>query len=78
MESARRPPETRYAKSGDIHIAYQVIGNGPLNLVFVPGFVSHIDTQRGGRAARSRGGARHSRADDRAAARGAAGRQLHG
>ena len=43
MESARRPPETRYAKSGDIHIAYQVIGNGPLNLVFVPGFVSHID-----------------------------------
>ena len=38
-----RLPETRYAKSGDIHIAYQVIGNGPLDLVFVPGFISHVD-----------------------------------
>jgi class 3 adenylate cyclase len=37
------PPETRYAKSGDLRIAYQVIGNGPLDLVFVPGFVSNID-----------------------------------
>lgn len=37
------PPETRYAKSGDVHIAYQVIGNGPLDLVFVPGFVSNLD-----------------------------------
>jgi class 3 adenylate cyclase len=36
-------PETRYAKSGDVHIAYQVIGNGPLDLVFVPGFISHVD-----------------------------------
>jgi hypothetical protein len=33
-------PETRYAKSGDTRIAYQVIGNGPLDLVFVPGFIS--------------------------------------
>jgi class 3 adenylate cyclase len=38
-----RLPETRYAKSGDIHIAYQVIGNGPLDLVFVSGFISHVD-----------------------------------
>jgi hypothetical protein len=30
------PPETRYAKSGDIHIAYQVIGHGELDLVFAP------------------------------------------
>jgi class 3 adenylate cyclase len=36
-------PETRYAKSGDVHIAYQVIGNGPFDLVFVPGFISHVD-----------------------------------
>jgi len=36
-------PETRYAKSGDVRIAYQVIGNGPLDLVFVPGFVSNIE-----------------------------------
>src|SRR6266436_5073011 len=36
-------PETRYAKSGDVHIAYQVIGNGPIDLVFVPRFISHVD-----------------------------------
>ena len=36
-------PVTRYAKSGDVHIAYQVTGAGPLDLVFVPGFVSHLE-----------------------------------
>ncbi len=36
-------PETRYASSGDVNIAYQVVGNGPLDLVIVPGFVSHLD-----------------------------------
>jgi class 3 adenylate cyclase len=36
-------PETRYAKSGDLHIAYQVTGNGPLDLVCAPGFVSNLD-----------------------------------
>jgi pimeloyl-ACP methyl ester carboxylesterase len=36
-------PETRYAKSGDVHIAYQVIGTGPFDLVFVPGFVANLD-----------------------------------
>ena len=36
-------PETRYVKSGDVHIAYQVVGNGPLDVVFVPGFVSNIE-----------------------------------
>ena len=36
-------PETHYAKSGDIHIAYQVVGEGPLDLVFVRGFVSHLE-----------------------------------
>jgi len=37
------PPQTRYAKSGDVHIAYQVVGDGPFDLVFVPGWVSHLE-----------------------------------
>lgn len=36
-------PDTKYAKSGDVHIAYQVTGSGPLDLIWVPGFVSHLD-----------------------------------
>jgi pimeloyl-ACP methyl ester carboxylesterase len=36
-------PETRYAKSGDLNIAYQVVGEGPLDLVYVPGWVSNIE-----------------------------------
>jgi pimeloyl-ACP methyl ester carboxylesterase len=36
-------PETRYARSGDVNIAYQVFGQGPLDLVYVPGFVSHVE-----------------------------------
>ena len=36
-------PDTRYAKSGDVHIAYQVFGDGPVNLVVVPGFVSNVE-----------------------------------
>lgn len=36
-------PETHYAWSGDISIAYQVIGEGPVDLVVVPGWVSNID-----------------------------------
>src|SRR4030095_2723919 len=36
-------PETRYAKSGDINIAYQVVGNGPRDLILVPGWVSNIE-----------------------------------
>jgi pimeloyl-ACP methyl ester carboxylesterase/DNA-binding CsgD family transcriptional regulator len=35
--------ETRYAKSGDVNVAYQVIGEGPIDLVLVPGFVSHVE-----------------------------------
>ena len=38
-------PETRYALSGDVHIAYQVIGEGPFDLVFVPGYVTHMELQ---------------------------------
>jgi pimeloyl-ACP methyl ester carboxylesterase/DNA-binding CsgD family transcriptional regulator len=37
------PAETRYARSGDVNIAYQVIGDGDLDLVFVMGWVSHLD-----------------------------------
>jgi pimeloyl-ACP methyl ester carboxylesterase len=36
-------PVTHYAKSGDVSIAYQVFGEGSINLVFVPGFVSNIE-----------------------------------
>ena len=36
-------PKTEYARSGDLHIAYQVVGSGPLDLVYVPGWVSHVD-----------------------------------
>jgi class 3 adenylate cyclase len=36
-------PEIRYAKSGNIRIAYQVTGGGPLDLVFVPGFISNLE-----------------------------------
>jgi pimeloyl-ACP methyl ester carboxylesterase len=36
-------PKTRYARSGDLHIAYQVIGEGARDLVYVPGWVSHVE-----------------------------------
>ncbi len=39
----QRPPETMYARSGDVNIAYQVIGDAPLDLVFVMGWVSHME-----------------------------------
>jgi hypothetical protein len=35
-------PQTRYASSGEVRIAYQVVGNGPIDLVFVPGFISNL------------------------------------
>jgi class 3 adenylate cyclase len=37
-------PSTHYVKSDDVHIAYQVIGEGSFDLLFVPGFVSNIET----------------------------------
>jgi len=36
-------PVTQYARSGDVHIAYQAFGDGPINLVMVPGFVSNVE-----------------------------------
>ena len=36
-------PETRYARSGPVSIAYQLLGDGVVDLVLVPGFVSHVE-----------------------------------
>jgi pimeloyl-ACP methyl ester carboxylesterase len=36
-------PSTHYVKSDDVYIAYQVLGEGPLDLMFVPGFVSNVE-----------------------------------
>ena len=36
-------PETKYTKSGDVNIAYQVFGEGTIDLVRVPGFFSHLE-----------------------------------
>src|SRR5213592_4719519 len=36
-------PETRYTLSGDVNIAYQVVGEGPLDLVFIPGLTHHVE-----------------------------------
>jgi class 3 adenylate cyclase len=36
-------PRTQYAQNGEVNIAYQVHGKGPLDLVVVPGFISHLD-----------------------------------
>jgi len=38
-----KQPEICYARSGDVSIAYQVTGEGPLDLVLVPGFISHLE-----------------------------------
>ena len=45
LGQAMTVPETRYANSGDVRIAYQVVGQGSLDLVFVPGFMSNLDVQ---------------------------------
>lgn len=38
-----QPPETRYARSGELSIAYQVIGEGARDILFIPGFVSNVE-----------------------------------
>jgi pimeloyl-ACP methyl ester carboxylesterase len=35
--------QTRYARSGDLNIAYQVIGDGPFDLVWAPPWISHVE-----------------------------------
>ncbi|QIG92787.1 adenylate/guanylate cyclase domain-containing protein [Bradyrhizobium sp. 6(2017)] len=36
-------PETHYTRSGDLNIAYQVMGDGPIDLIFVPGMITHLE-----------------------------------
>src|SRR5713101_9299930 len=36
-------PKTEYTRSSNLHIAYQVVGQGPLDLVYVPGWISHVE-----------------------------------
>ena len=36
-------PETRYAQSGDVSIAYQVMGSGPIDMIMVPGLFTHVE-----------------------------------
>ncbi|HEX8567911.1 MAG TPA: alpha/beta fold hydrolase [Pyrinomonadaceae bacterium] len=43
LELAPAKPETRYAQNGDVNIAYQVVGDGDLDVVFVMGWVSHLE-----------------------------------
>lgn len=38
-----KSPDTHYARSGDVNIAYQIVGEGPIDLVFVMGWVSHLE-----------------------------------
>lgn len=45
MAKAGAQPTTRYAKSGDVHVAYQVLGAGPPDLVFVPPVAPHLELQ---------------------------------
>jgi pimeloyl-ACP methyl ester carboxylesterase/DNA-binding winged helix-turn-helix (wHTH) protein len=40
---AARSPETRYVQSGDVNIAYQVVGEGDIDIVFVMGWISHLE-----------------------------------
>jgi class 3 adenylate cyclase len=43
MQATEIPPKTQYVRSGDIHIAYQVVGEGPRDIVYVPGWLSHVE-----------------------------------
>jgi pimeloyl-ACP methyl ester carboxylesterase len=36
-------PKTLYTKSGDVSIAYQVVGDGPFDLIWVPGWISNVE-----------------------------------
>ncbi len=36
-------PETRYVRSGGVTVAYEVVGDGPVGLVYVPGFLSYVE-----------------------------------
>jgi class 3 adenylate cyclase len=47
------PPKTRYARCGDLSLAYQVVGEGDIDIVLVPSFVSHIEFHWGHPAIKS-------------------------
>jgi class 3 adenylate cyclase/alpha-beta hydrolase superfamily lysophospholipase len=36
-------PEVRYARNGEVNIAFQVVGSGPVDLLYIPGWISHLD-----------------------------------
>ena len=40
---AASPPETQYAKSGDVHLAYQIVGSGPVDLLWFGAMASHVE-----------------------------------
>ncbi len=41
--SGRARPPVQYAANGDVHLAYQVLGEGPVDLLFIHGFLSHLE-----------------------------------
>jgi hypothetical protein len=41
--NVRSEPETHYVKSGDAHIAYVVVGDAPVDLIIVRGYISHVE-----------------------------------
>jgi pimeloyl-ACP methyl ester carboxylesterase len=43
LRSNATAPQVKYAKNGSVHIAYRVVGNGPIDLVVVPGWVTHLE-----------------------------------
>jgi class 3 adenylate cyclase len=43
MSDLAQLPPTRYAVSGEVNVAYQTIGDGPIDLIMIPGIVSHIE-----------------------------------
>lgn len=43
MKASDIPPKTQFTRSGDVHIAYQVVGEGPVDVVYVPGWISHVE-----------------------------------
>ncbi|HEY8736554.1 MAG TPA: adenylate/guanylate cyclase domain-containing protein [Candidatus Dormibacteraeota bacterium] len=47
MSEALRPPPTKYARSGDLSIAYHVLGTGPPDIVVTPGSTSHLEFEYG-------------------------------
>jgi pimeloyl-ACP methyl ester carboxylesterase len=42
-KAVNAPPTTRYARNGEVHLAYQVVGEGPLDLVLIESWVHHVE-----------------------------------